>query len=123
MKGEVDHWLAAGFIRKLTEDERVSAPCVSPAFVIWARPDKPRLVIDLRQVNACLREINFKYEAIAEFIPALMPRDNLISWGVKDAYHLVYIHPADRPYLTFTIDGGIFEPLTMPFGLSVAPWA
>ena len=120
---EVERWVSAGFIRPLTEAETLAAPCVSPAFVSWARRDKPRLVVDLRQVNEYLRDIKFKYEAITEFMAALHPYDNLISWDVKDAYHHVFIHPADRAYLTFAIDGRAFEPVTMPFGLSVAPWA
>jgi len=120
---ELERWVKAGFIRQIDEDERRSAPCVSPAFVSWVRPDKPRLVVDLRQVNAHLADIKFKYEALSEFMAALVPYDNLISWDIKDAYHHVYIHPDDRPYLTFTLDGRTFEPVTMPFGLSVAPWA
>jgi len=49
-----------------------------------------------------------KYEAITEFMSALVPHDNLISWDIKDAYHHVYIHPSDRPYLTFAVDGRVF---------------
>jgi len=62
-----------------------AAPCVSPAFVSWDRPDKPRLVVDLRQVNEHLRGIKFKYEALAEFMSSLLPDDHLISWDIKDA--------------------------------------
>jgi len=57
---ELERWVKAGFIRPIDEDERRSAPCVSPAFVSWVRPDKPRLVVDLRQVNAHLADIKFK---------------------------------------------------------------
>jgi len=111
----------AGFIRPLDEVERRSAPCVSSDFMNWVRPHKPRLVVDLRQVNDHLADIRFKYEALSEFMAALVPFEYLISWDIKDAYHHVYIHPDDRPYLTFTIDGRTFEPITMPLGLSDAP--
>ena len=120
---ELDRWVAAGFIRPLDDEEQSGAPRVSPAFVSWIRQDNPRLVVDLRQVNEHLQDIKFKYVAITEFMSALVPHDNLISWDIKDAYHHVYVHPSDRPYLTFAVDGRVFEPLTMPFGLSVAPWA
>jgi len=119
---ELERWVEAGFIRRLSDKEAADAPCVSPAFVSWVRP-KPRLVIDLRQVNEQLQVIKFKYEALVEFMSAVQPLDHLISWDIKDAYHHVYIYPSDRPYLTFAISGGTYEPITMPFGLSLAPWA
>lgn len=120
---ELERWTKSGFIRRVVEAEQGKAPCLSPAFVCWARPTKPRLVVDLRQVNEHLLDIPFKYEALSEFMAALHPLDHLISWDIKDAYHHVYIHPDDRPYLTFTINGAVYEPITMPFGLSLAPWA
>lgn len=60
--------MAAGFVRQMSADEAASAPYVSPAFVNRNRPDNPRLVVDLRQVNAHLDVINVKYEALAEFM-------------------------------------------------------
>ena len=123
MDEELDRWTRAGFVRRMSKAEAAAAPCVSPAFVSWDRPDKPRLVVDLRQVNEHLRGIKFKYEALAEFMSSLLLDDHLISWNIKDAYHHIYIHPNDRPYLTFTVVGHTYEAITMPFGLSVAPWA
>lgn len=120
---EVERWIKAGFIRRMAEAEAAAAPCASPAFVNRDRPDKPRLVVDLRQVNAHLQEIKFKFEALAEFMSRLAPLDNPIYWDIKDAYHLVFIHPDDRTYLSFTVKGLTYEALAMPFGLSVAPWA
>lgn len=120
---EVERWIKAGCIRRMTAVEAAAAPCASPAFVNRDRPDKPRLVVDLRQVNAHLQEITFKYEALAEFMSCLAPLDNPIYWDIKDAYHLVFIHPDDRTYLSFTVKGLTYEAITMQFGLSVAPWA
>jgi len=76
---EVERWVAAGCIRPLNEEELPAALCVSPAFVSWAQQDKPRLVVDLRQVNEQLWDIRFKYEALTNFMAALQPYDNLIS--------------------------------------------
>jgi len=119
---ELERWVLAGFIRPLSAKEVEAAPCISPALVSWVRL-KARLVIDLRQVNEQLQAIHFKYEALVEFMSAVQPLDHLISWDIKDAYHHVLIHLSDRPYLTFANDGGTYEPITMPFGLSLAPWA
>lgn len=35
----------------------------------------------------------------------------------------MFVHPDDRAYLKFSIDGRTFEPVTMPFGLLVSPRA
>ena len=120
---ELDRWTQAGFVRRMSEAEAAAAPCVSPAFVSWDRPEKPRLVVDLRQVNEHLRGTKCKYEALFEFMSSFLPDDHLILWDIKDAYHHLYIHPNDRPYLNFTVGGHTYEAITMPFGLSVAPWA
>lgn len=46
-----------------------------------------------------------------------------MSWVIKNAYHDVFIHPLDRQYLTFTVGDHAYDAITLPFGLSVAPWA
>jgi len=81
----------------MSKAEAAAAPCVSPVFVSWDRPNKPRLVVDLRQVNEHLRGIKFKDEALSEFMISLLPDDHLILWDIKDAYHHVYIQPNGRP--------------------------
>lgn len=54
---------------------------------------------------------------------SVLPPDFHISWDVKAPYHRVFIDPDDRRYLTFSVGGHTYEAITMPFGLSVAPWA
>lgn len=122
MEAELERWLANGFVRRLHGSEIASARCVSPAFVSHVR-SKPRLVIDLRDVNELLEDKPFKYESLPEFIASLVPDDHLVSWDIKDAYHHLFVHPSDYPYLVFTINAAYYQIITMPFGLSIAPWA
>jgi len=119
---ELKRWQTAGFIRKLDGAERAAARCVSPAFVSHVLPN-PRLVIDLREVNEQLEDKPFRYDALPDFVASLQLGDHLISWDIKDAFHRVYIHPDDRTYLNFAIDGEVYEAITIPLGLSIAPWA
>lgn len=51
----------------------------------------------------------------------LRPGDALLFWDIRDAYHHLTIHPADRTYLAFRTLGRVFVPVTMPFGLRIAP--
>ena len=46
-----------------------------------------------------------------------------MSWDVKSAYHHLPLHRDVRPYLVFRISGHFYEPQSLPFGLSLAPWA
>jgi len=117
---ELKRWQTSGFIRKLDGAERAAARCVLPAFVSHVRP-KTRLTIDLRDVNEQLEETSFRYEALPEFVASLLLCDHLISWDIKDVFHHVYIHPDDRTYLNFAINGEVYEAITMPFGLFIAP--
>eukprot|EP00170_Pyropia_yezoensis_P000576 contig_2858_g577 len=64
----------------------------------------------------------FKYETLWELAPSLSPDDNLISWDIADAFHHLGIRPQDQTYLAFTICGMYFVPVTMPFGLALAPY-
>ena len=52
----------------------------------------------------------------------LRPDDSLLVWDVKDAYHHLLLREADRRYLAFTTLGRVFIPITMPFGMSLAPY-
>jgi len=106
MAEELKRWQAAGFLRKLGGAERAAARCVSPAFISHVCP-KPRLVIDLRDVKEQLADQPFKNEALPEFIASIQLYDHLISWDIKDAFHLAYIHPEDRTNLNLTIDGEV----------------
>jgi len=117
---ELERWALAGIVRPLSTKEAEVVPCTSPAFVSWVRP-KPRLVTDLQPVNEQLQTIQFNYESSVEIMAAVQPLDHFISWDINDAYHHVLIRPSERAYVTSAIDGGTYEPITMPFGLSLAP--
>ena len=40
---------------------------------------------------------------------------------IKGAYNHWPLHPKDKPYLTFSLDGKVYQHESLPFGLSVAP--
>jgi len=69
--------MGTGGIHPPPQDDRegLAAQCVSPAFVSWARQDKPRLFVDLSQGTECLKAIKFKREALTEFMSALVPNE------------------------------------------------
>ena len=119
---EAQRWCAAGFARRLSRQEAARAPWVSPAFVA-DRLRKPRLVLDLKYVNSFLHDKPFRYESLALFLSQLEADDYLVSWDVKDAFHHLALQPVDAQRLVFRLGNRYYEPLTLPFGLKLAPWA
>ena len=118
---EITRELAEGYIMEVTEpaelDELV---CVSSAFVVHSG-HKPRVVFDFKHPNAFQAVSSCKYETLPDLAQVLRPGDALLQWDVKDAYHHLTLRPSDRKYLAFRTLGRVFVPITMPFGLRVAP--
>jgi len=119
---EAQRWCVAGFARRLSRREAATAPWASPAFVA-DRHRKPRLVIDLKYANGFLHDKPFTYESLSLFLSQLHPNDCMVSWDMKDAFHHLSLQPHDRPRLVFRVGPRFYEPLTLPFGLKLAPWA
>eukprot|EP00170_Pyropia_yezoensis_P004458 contig_18241_g4471 len=114
-------WLTAGYLREVTEAEAAEAHCVVGAFVTHDA-GKPRLMVDYRHPNGYMEPRCFKYETLWDLAPGLAPDDHLISWDVADAFHHLRIQPMDQPSLAYTNCGRTFVPVSMPFGLAVAPY-
>lgn len=119
---EAQRWCRAGFARRLSRAEAARARWVSPAFVA-DRCRKPRLVIDLSYINNFLYDKPFRYEGLALLLSLLHPDDYMVSWDVKDAFHHLILKPADGWRLVFRIARRFYLPLTLFFGLKLAPWA
>lgn len=46
----------------------------------------------------------------------------MTSWHVADAFHHVFLAESEGLRLAFAVAGIVYVPLTMPFGLKLAPW-
>lgn len=82
---------------------------------------KPRLVVDYKHMNAFLGDRPLKYEAMAEFLMDLCLDNHLTSCDVADAFHHVFLAERETFRLAFAVGGVVYLPLTMPFGLKLAP--
>lgn len=119
---KIQRWVTRGFVRRAKATEARKAPWAAATFVAHAAR-KPRLVMDLSAVNDYLEDRPFKYESLASFVSQLQPGDHLTSWDISDAFHHVLLDPADSERLAFVLDGQLYYPLSLPFGLNLAPWA
>lgn len=109
-------------LRRLSPAEARRAPWVAHAFVTNL-PDHPRLVVNLKHANSFLPKRPCRYETLACFAAQLVRGDNLVSWDTKSAYHHLPLHKNVRKYLVFRLGARFCETQTLPFGLSLAPWA
>lgn len=118
---ELERWFSAGYLRELSPTEAAAAHCVVGAFVTHSA-GKPRVVVDYRHPNSYMERRRFKYETLWELAPGLTQGDQLISWDIADAFHHLRIRAEDQPFLSFTIQGRVFAPLSMPVGLAITPF-
>lgn len=118
---EIQRWLDRGFVRTAKASETRRAQWSAASFVTDVAR-KPRLVVDLSYINTWLEDRPFKYETLAAFVSRLQPGDHMVSWDISDAFHHVPLHPDESRHLAFTVGGFLYFPLSMPFGLKLAPW-
>lgn len=118
---EVGRWCERGFARRASTAEARKVRWVPVSFVVDMNT-RPRLVTDYKHQNAFLEDRPFKYEVMADFVINLCLNDHLTSWDVVDAFHDVYLAEREIFLLAFAVAGTVYLPLTMPFGLKLAPW-
>ena len=111
-----DAYLKTGAIRPARSRRHVS-----PAFLRPKPNGKWRLIVDLRRINAHCVPQSVSYETLNTLRESLQKGDWMVTFDIKDAYHHIPIHPEDRQYFTFQIDGELWECLTLPFGWQGAP--
>lgn len=119
---EVQRWTSNGYCRPASPAEQAAARWQSASFVTNIST-KPRLVVDLSPQNASLHDRCFKYENLPTFVSMLKRGDHAASWDISDAFHHIRLAPEERIRLAFRVAGTLYLPLTLPFGLKLAPWA
>ena len=103
------------------EVDRHELDCASPLGVVKGAT-KLRLVLDLRQVNKCLKKSRFKLEDIRTAVKLFHPGDYVITFDLKSRYHHVDMAREHWIYLGFTWGGKHFCFKSLSFGLSTAPY-
>ena len=83
---------------------------------------KLTLILDLRQVNKCLKKFRFRLEDIRTAVKLFHQGDYVITFDLKSEYHHVDMAREHWKYLGFTWGGKHFCFKSLPFGLSTAPY-
>ena len=96
---------------------------ISGIFLIPKRSGGYRPIINLKGLNTFLTAHKFKMEGISTVRHTIREGDWLAKLDLKDAYLTVPIFSHHRKFLRFKWGRDIFEFVSLPFGLSSAPWA
>jgi hypothetical protein len=96
---------------------------ISSIFLIPKRTGGYRPIINLKALNRFLSYQKFKMEGISSVRHTIREGDWLTKLDLKDAYLTVPIFEGHRKFLQFKWEGVLFEFVSLPFGLSSAPWA
>ena len=104
--------------------EKVVLP--GPGFYahLFLRPKKDgsmRLILNLRPLNRFVRYQHFKMENLAVATTIIQQNDWFTKLDLKDAYFAVSVHPSHRKYLRFVWDKEVYQFVSLPFGLALAP--
>ena len=93
---------------------------VAPAFIITQR-NKNRIVIDFSIINQSCKKGTCRYEGLKDLQYLLKKDEYMFSLDLTDAYWHVGVHQSHRKFLTFQIDGRIFQCAALPFGWTGSP--
>ena len=105
--------------------ERVQSRSIafySRIFLVPKADNAWRPIIDLSVLNKYLRVHKLHMETPESIQLAIQPKDWVISIDLADAYLHVPIHPDHQKYLNFAYQGQVWRFMSLPFGLSPAPW-
>ena len=68
----------------------------------FSKQNKPRPVLDCRNLNPHLAQFKFKYEDVSVAKQIFQRGDFLFTFDIKSAYHHIEIYPSHKTYVGFS---------------------
>jgi len=100
-------------------------PCknqfISSVFIVPKSDGTHRLVLNLRDLNNFVENSHFQMEDARTATNLLTSDCYMCTLDLKDAFHLIPIHPSSRKYLRFYWRDKLYQYTCLPFGLCSAP--
>jgi hypothetical protein len=96
---------------------------ISGIFQIPKKSGGFRPIINLKKFNSFIVYRHFKMEGVSTVKQLNRKGDFMAKLDFKDAYLTIPVYPEHRAWLCFKWGGKTFEFVSLPFGLSSAPWA
>lgn len=120
IRQQINKMLEQGIIRQSY------SPWSSPVWIVPKKMDasgkkKWRLVIDYRKLNEKSISDRYPIPNITEILDKLGKCMYFSTLDLASGFHQIEMDPRDIPKTAFSVDGGHYEYLRMPFGLKNAP--
>ena len=98
-----------------------SSPWRSNICLVNKADNTKRLAIDYRKVNELTLPDSYPLPNINNLLTDLPPAKHFSTLDLASGYLQMKVHPNDTHITAFAVEGGLYEFLVMPFGLSGAP--
>ncbi|KAI2662102.1 Gag-Pol polyprotein [Labeo rohita] len=122
LEAEISSLLEKRAIRRVPVGE-TQRGYYSRYFLIPKKDGGLHLILDLHALNKHLRKYKFKMLTVGALTRSIRRGDWFATVDLKDAYFHISVYPAHRKYLRFSFQNEVYEFVTLPFGLSLAPRA
>ncbi len=111
----IEQQLRAGIITEST------SPWASPLVFVRKRDGTTRICVDYRRVNDLTSFCAYPLPRIADCLDCMHGAKIFSTLDLQAGYWQIEVKPEDRPKIAFICRRGLFEYVTMPFGLCNAP--
>lgn len=103
-----------------------NSPWSSPIWIVPKKTDasgikKWRLVIDYRKLNQKTTDDRYPIPNITDILDKLGRCQYFSTLDLASGFHQIQVHKKDIPKTAFSVEGGHYEFVRMPFGLKNAP--
>lgn len=95
---------------------------LSSFFLIPKADGSNRFILNLKDLNECIKKEHFKMEDLRTALNLLNRNDYMCKIDLKDAYLAVPIGPDSKRFLRFEHNGHLYQFNALPFGLTSAPY-
>ena len=121
LRNEVQALIAKKAVIQLSGPDLHSPGHYSHMFMRRKQSGAWRPILNLKRLNKSIVTKKFRMDTIQIVMDSLKVGEYVTSIDLKDAYFHVAIHPDDRKYLRFVVEGTPYQFQVLPFGLSTAP--
>ena len=111
----LDSQLKAGVIKEST------SPWASPMVFVRKKDGTTRPCVDYRKLNDVTRRDAYPLPRVDDCLDCLSGAKLFSTLDLQSGYWQIEVKPEDRPKTAFVTRSGLYEYVTMPFGLCNAP--